>query len=361
MRSHLALGLALDPAGHHPGAWRLPSFDPACMTDADHYVGLGRIAQEAGLDFVLAGYPVRASALPGPQYSQSLQLEPLSLVSALMANLRQIGLAAAVPMAYWEPFNVARAFAALDNLSAGRAAWLAVPSSGADDAANFPRFAAAQIDAPYARADEFVQLTKALWDSWEDDALKFDKANAIFTDRSKVHRIAHQGQFFASDGPLNAPRPVQGHPPILVADASAEGQAFAARHADLVLLPESASRPAGTALVLLDLPFILGETETQAAERRAALDRLGHRVSAGMEFCGTPAGLAELMQSRFESGACDGFTLLPAVMPDDLAAFGADVVPLLRARGLRPDGYGGPTLREILGLARPAGRMTGDL
>src|SRR5882762_8946902 len=158
MRDHLALGLALDPAGHHPAAWRLPSFDPASMTDAGHFVALGTLAQDAGLDFLLAGYPVRSSALDGPAFSQSLQLEPLSLISALMTDLHSIGLAASVPMAYWEPFNVARAFSALDNLSSGRAAWLAVPASGPADAANFPRFAHQHISHPYERANEFAGL-----------------------------------------------------------------------------------------------------------------------------------------------------------------------------------------------------------
>jgi alkanesulfonate monooxygenase SsuD/methylene tetrahydromethanopterin reductase-like flavin-dependent oxidoreductase (luciferase family) len=295
-----------------------------------------------------------------------------------MINLRSIGLAASVPMTYWEPFNIARAFSALDNLSGGRAAWLAVPSSGPADEANFPRFAHQHIKAPYARALEFVELTRALWDSWEDDALKFDKENAIFTDRAKVHRIAYQKKFFASDGPLNAPRPVQGHPPILVSDVSAEGLAFGAAIADVVMARESSAAEAASLraratalslaggratapLVLADLHFVLGKTDHAASAARAELDVLsgaGRPPMTGLHFTGTAGGLAELMLEWFGNGSCDGFQLLPAVMPRDLAMFAADVVPLLRGHDVFRGGYLGTSLREHLGLTRPMGRVS---
>jgi alkanesulfonate monooxygenase SsuD/methylene tetrahydromethanopterin reductase-like flavin-dependent oxidoreductase (luciferase family) len=362
-RNHLVLGLSLDAAGHHPAAWRLPGFDPAWVTDARHFIAQGKLAESAGLDFLLAGYPVRSSALAGPAFSQSVQLEPLSLISALMIALPRIGLAASVPMAYWEPFNVARAFAALDNLSAGRAAWLAVPASGFEDEANFPRFARQQIDAPYERAFEFAALVRALWDSWEDDALKFDKQNAVFTERSKVHRIAHKGKYFASDGPLNAPRPPQGHPPLLVSDLTANGLLFAAANADLVLASESGLEAAAALrhkiaapLLLADLYFVLGASEAEARQRAALLDAFAAPL-AGLRFVGTAAGLAALMAEWFAAGACDGFNLLPAVMGQDLVAFTAEAMPLLKARGLYRENYAGTTLRDHLGLARPPGRI----
>jgi hypothetical protein len=75
-----------------------------------------------------------------------------------------------------------------------------------------------------------------------------------------------------------------------------------------------------------------------------------------LSFVGTPAALAELMADWFAKGACDGFNLLPAVMAQDLPAFTAGAVPLLRAKGLVRTAYDGATLREHLGLPRPAGR-----
>jgi alkanesulfonate monooxygenase SsuD/methylene tetrahydromethanopterin reductase-like flavin-dependent oxidoreductase (luciferase family) len=286
----------------------------------------------------------------------------MSLIAALMIHLRHIGLAAAVPMAYWDPFNIARAFAALDNLSGGRSAWLAVPASGAEDAANFPRFAHQHVTAPYERALEFTALVRALWDSWEDGALKFDKANAIFADRDKVHRVGHKGRYFASDGPLNAPRPPQGHPPILVCDLDPIAQPFAATNADIVIARETSADGAAALrsklaapLFLADLPFTLGKTDAEAQAREAELDALA-APGPGFRFVGTAAGMADLMAGWFAAGACDGFNLLPAVMPRDLALLCEQVLPLLRARGLFRSEYDADTLRGHLRLPRPAGR-----
>jgi alkanesulfonate monooxygenase SsuD/methylene tetrahydromethanopterin reductase-like flavin-dependent oxidoreductase (luciferase family) len=361
---HLVLGLSLDAAGHHPAAWRQQGFRPEAVTDAAHFIAQARLAEEARLDFLLAGYPVRSSALAGPGFSQSVGLEPLSLIAALTPHVRRIGLAAQVPMAYWEPFNVARAFSALDNLSAGRSAWLAVPASGPDDKANFPRFAQQAIDLPYERAGEFAGLVRALWDSWEEDALQFDKANAVFTNRAKVHRVAHKGKYFTCDGPLNAPRPPQGAPPILVNDLSSQGLAFANAHADLFLARESSRAAAtvlraqlGVPLMLVDLHIILGGSDAEARARAAALgEQAVPPADAGLSFVGTAASLAELMADWFSKGACDGFNLLPAVLSHDLPIFVADAAPLLRAKGLLRTAYEGTTLRDHLGLKRPDGR-----
>jgi alkanesulfonate monooxygenase SsuD/methylene tetrahydromethanopterin reductase-like flavin-dependent oxidoreductase (luciferase family) len=61
-----------------------------------------------------------------------------------------------------------------------------------------------------------------------------DRANAIFADASKVHRIEHAGRFFKSRGPLNVVRSPQNGPAILQAGTSAKGRDFAARYADAI-------------------------------------------------------------------------------------------------------------------------------
>jgi alkanesulfonate monooxygenase SsuD/methylene tetrahydromethanopterin reductase-like flavin-dependent oxidoreductase (luciferase family) len=75
---------------------------------------------------------------------------------------------------------------------------------------------------------------------------------------------------------------------------------------------------------------------------------------AALRFVGTPAQLVDLFAAW--AGMCDGFNILPAVLPDDLALFVDAVVPLARARGLVPAGYAGTTLRAHLGLPRPRSR-----
>ena len=71
---------------------------------------------------------------------------------------------------------------------------------------------------------------------------------------------------------------------------------------------------------------------------------------------GTPQTIADQMQSWFESGAADGFNVMPPVLPQSLNEFVDLVIPELQSRGLFRTAYEGSTLRENLGLARPASR-----
>ncbi|MCE3520226.1 LLM class flavin-dependent oxidoreductase, partial [Escherichia coli] len=85
----------------------------------------------------------------------------------------------------------------------------------------------------YERAAEFLDVAKALWDSWEDDALVIDKATGLFAHREYVHYLDHRGKHFKVKGPLNVPRPPQGHPVIVQAGSSDAGRNLAAAHADV--------------------------------------------------------------------------------------------------------------------------------
>lgn len=90
--------------------------------------------------------------------------------------------------------------------------------------------------------------------------------------------------------------------------------------------------------------------ETGYTVRRLLTEFLGgHRVVAG-----TPDAVADHIEHWFRTGAVDGFTIIPAVLPASLADFVDQVVPLLRARGLFRREYTGTTLRHHLGLAEPS-------
>ena len=71
---------------------------------------------------------------------------------------------------------------------------------------------------------------------------------------------------------------------------------------------------------------------------------------------GTAAMIADDMQTWFEAGAVDGFLIQPATLPGGLDDFVDMVIPELQARGLFRTEYEGPTLRDNLGLPRPASR-----
>ena len=78
---------------------------------------------------------------------------------------------------------------------------------------------------------------------------------------------------------------------------------------------------------------------------------------AGLAFVGTPSSIADAMQQWLEARACDGFIVLFPWLPGGLDDFVDRVVPELQSRGLFRREYEGRTLRDNLGLARPANRF----
>lgn len=81
---------------------------------------------------------------------------------------------------------------------------------------------------------------------------------------------------------------------------------------------------------------------------RRLLETRGH-----MQFVGSYEQLADLMQHWYEEYGCDGFNIMPPVLPGDLTEFVDHVIPILQARGLFRKDYTGSTLREHLGLSHP--------
>lgn len=69
---------------------------------------------------------------------------------------------------------------------------------------------------------------------------------------------------------------------------------------------------------------------------------------------GTPEQIADKMADFFLSGGCDGFNVMPMLFPDIFRDFAEQVVPVLQKRGLFREDYEGDTLRDHLGLERPA-------
>jgi len=245
------------------------------------------LAETARLDFVLTGDP---DALA----DEVVGHDALSIASYLMTKTTQIGLVATVPL-NWAPYNVARALASMDRLSGGRCGWWPVPG-------------APEGERNVAREAEHLDVVLQLFDSWDDDALLLDKAASVFADRTKVRRIRHAGEHFTVDGPLNAPRPLQGHP---------------------VMFGPLSSGP--DALVLQTLPLDLKANPSRTLEQQ--------------------------MAAASADDACGGCLLNPASL-SDIAAFVRDTVPTLQAHGLLQTDYADGDFRTRLGLSRPANRFT---
>lgn len=78
---------------------------------------------------------------------------------------------------------------------------------------------------------------------------------------------------------------------------------------------------------------------------------------AGLSLVGTPGTIADQMEEWLETAACDGFNVMFPYVPGGLDDFVDHVVPELQRRGLFRREYEGRTLRENLGLPRPANRF----
>eukprot|EP01037_Dinobryon_pediforme_P042091 gene42091-52237_t len=162
------------------------------------------------------------------------KLEPVTMLAALAMGTGRIGLIATASTSFNEPYNIARKFASLDHISRGRAGWNAVTSTGENEAHNFNFDTLEDHATRYARAGEFVDVVRALWDSWEDDAFLYDKAGGRYFDPDKLHGLGHRGRFYRVEGPLNIGRAPQGHPILVQAGGSEEGRDLGARTADAI-------------------------------------------------------------------------------------------------------------------------------
>ncbi|WP_421522266.1 LLM class flavin-dependent oxidoreductase [Ochrobactrum quorumnocens] len=229
-KKQMHLGLFLQGAGHHVSGWRHPDAEAG----SENFDLLRRVAKEAedakfDMIFLADGLTSGVDAHP----SMVARFEPLTLLSALAMVTDKIGLAATASTTYGEPYHTARAFASIDHLSHGRAAWNIVTTSYARTANNFSK-SHPEHDERYAVAEEFVDVVRGLWDSWDDDAFPKDKENGVYADPNKVHVLNHAGKYYSVQGPLNIPRSPQGHPVLIQAGSSGPGQDLAARIADIV-------------------------------------------------------------------------------------------------------------------------------
>lgn len=233
----LSLGAFLLYTGHHVAAWRHPGASDS--TSLQDYVRFARIAEDAKFDavFLADGVSARirdASAASHKAHSGFYPFEPITLLSALAVGTSHIGLVATASTSFSDPYNLARQFASLDHLSNGRAGWNLVTSADPGAAFNFSRDAVIAHADRYKRAEEFIDVVTGLWDTTEDDAFIRDRASGIYFDPAKIHPLNHRGPFYQVRGPLNIPRPPQGHPVVIQAGSSEPGKELAARTAEVV-------------------------------------------------------------------------------------------------------------------------------
>lgn len=219
--------------GHHLAAWRYPETKTEEVTSLSLYKEIAELSEKGKFDIIFLA-DVLAHNEEDIAYTPQIRLEATTMMASLASITKNIGLVATLSTTFTHPFNVARQFATIDHMSGGRAAWNIVTTAHDHEAANFGLEEQLDHSIRYERADEFVEVTKKLWDSWEKDTLLFDRENGIFLDEKKIHPIYHEGKYFKVRGPINIPRPPQGYPLLVTASASDKGREFAVKHADIL-------------------------------------------------------------------------------------------------------------------------------
>ncbi len=280
------LGVFVLGTGNHSAGWR---YEGAAVSNNDLAVTqeIARIAERGKFDLLFISDGLVMD--PGDHPSFLCRFEPTTLISALSAATRHIGLGATVSTSFAEPYHVARTFASIDHLSNGRAAWNVVTSSLAKAALNFSRERHMDHELRYEVANEFVDVVRGLWDCWDDGAIVADKTTGEYIDPARVRPLNHKGRFFQVTGPINIARSPQGHPVIIQAGGSPSGLELAARTADVVFSVvqelETAKaayaelkgrmakygRPPETLAILPGVMPILGRTETEAKDKLSLL------------------------------------------------------------------------------------------
>lgn len=235
----IKLGVSVHQLGYHPAAWRHPDTPMNANMDVSHYINMARTAERGLFDMVFLADSVGLHDYDEPpgalaRMGTSVQFEPMTLLSAIAMMTSNIGLIASASTTYNEPYHVARKVASLDHISGGRAGWNVVTSHTDMEAQNFGLDESPDYDSRYGRGAEFVEVVRGLWDTWEDDAILFDKQSGINFDSSRLHVLDHSGKYFKVRGPLTVAPTPQRAPVIVQAGASGQGQEIAARNADVV-------------------------------------------------------------------------------------------------------------------------------
>ena len=424
----------------YSGSWRHPATEHGFL-DAAYYKKLGRTLEEGCFDMMFFDDRLAMPGIYGGSVAEAVRTGArpvkldLSVVLGVIAGATDhIGLGATYSTTYHAPFHVARTFATLDHLSGGRAAWNIVTSVNDSEAQNFGVDEILGHDARYDRADEFLEATVGLWDTWDDDALVLDRVAGHFAHADRVRELDHEGKYFKVRGPLTVPRSPQGRPVLLQAGSSGRGRDFASRWAEVIFTGDpnidgarahyedqksriaDAGRDPGKVKMLPMAYAVVAETRAQAEDREQLLlndlvdpqasitllselmnfdfaeipmdavitdeliesvngirgltqnlrahiggdvtlaDLAGHRATLrqGPRFVGTGREVADQMHEWFETGACDGFVMAATHVPGSYEDLTRMVVPELQRRGIFRTAYDGTTLRENLGLDRPA-------
>jgi FMN-dependent oxidoreductase (nitrilotriacetate monooxygenase family) len=219
--------------GHIGKTWQQPEL----------FLNMARSLERACFDYIL----LEDSSYVGESFGDSTEIylknaigtprQDPSVVAALMTQVTsRIGIVPTFGTYAYHPYLLARLVATLDQVSEGRIGWNAVTGSSDFAAMNFGMQGMPEHDTRYDMADEYMEVCRGLWGSWEPGSIIADKKSGALVDHTKVKPVNYQGKYYSTRGPLNSGPAPQGQPVIAQAGGSPRGRKFAAAHADTIVV-----------------------------------------------------------------------------------------------------------------------------
>ena len=275
-----------------PDEWSRPFAAGGRPWTGEFYIDMAKAMERACFDYIMLEDTLMISeayggssqaylkhAIMGPKH------DPAPLAALIGANTTHLGVVATMSTLAYPPFMLARLCSTLDSICRGRFGWNIV-TSGEDLAAqNFGLDKLPPRQARYDMADEYVDLCRKLWESWDKDAVVVDRETGTYADHTKVRPINFVGKYYKCRGPLNTVPSPQGRPALVQAGGSPRGRQFAAETADSIIAPSAgvaglkayrddvraraaaAGRNPDDIKVLFLVAPVLGETEEDAQAR----------------------------------------------------------------------------------------------
>lgn len=160
--------------------------------------------------------------------------DPSCVVPIVGAYTRHLGIGITLSTSFVRPYQMVRHLSTLDHLTKGRVGWNIVTSYSKSEFQAMGLENLTPRDQRYEVVEEYMQLCYELWDSWDEDAIIYDRANGVFADPEKVREVDFEGRFFRSKGRSFVFRSPQHRPVLWQAGSSGAGRDFASRHAESV-------------------------------------------------------------------------------------------------------------------------------
>ncbi len=377
------IGIALEPAGWHPAAWRLQGHTPAELFTAPYWLALLRDIDASVVDFVTFEESIGLQSsdfrtMDGKEDQVRGRLSPVALTALAVFGTQQLGVIAARNLTHSEPYSIATEVASLNVLSGGRVGLRAQITSRSIDTHHFvrpqpvpdlkesdiyfPEKIGTRLAPVFSKATESIEILRALWSTWTEDALS-DGTDGRFVDVNKISAQPITTATYDIAGPLGVPVTTAMQPVVLaLAHHANVPYKLATAAADVILVtptPSTNGVSIGDVLnavetecaavqrdliarpltILVDLVVFLGATHHEAVSKKRTLDELsGAPYSSDTEiFVGSVGELVRRIEELVAAGA-DGVRLRPAVNGSDI-----------------------PLVLQQLGLVFGSNRLTGTL